>query len=115
MYIGDAMMVDNSQQFSLVDTINRLRLLVMINQYDLFGSRIEQICTRKITYKLAIAIYHWQRTAASERVLYLAHQIIWMAGIKLAIHDVLRTDAQVNQAHSGKRVMAGTHDQYPLF
>src|SRR5260370_24130837 len=40
--------------------------------------------------------------------------IVGMAEIKLAIHNVLYADTQINQAYSGKGMMARADDHYPL-
>src|SRR5215472_23949 len=48
-------------------------------------------------------------------MLYLAHQVFWMARIKVAIHNVFCTDTQVYQAYGGKGVVPVADDQYAVF
>src|SRR5258707_14074810 len=87
----------------------------MIYQYHTLGSCVEEIRTREIAHKLAFLIYYWHRAATRQLALNFAHLIPWMAEIKFAIHNILRTDTQVDQAHSGKSMMGCTTNQYSLF
>src|SRR6266516_2200276 len=48
-------------------------------------------------------------------MLYLAHQVFWMTGIKIAIHDIFCADTQVYQAYSRKRMVSCADNQYATF
>src|SRR5450759_579471 len=77
----------------------------MVYQHDPFCTCIQNISARKISYQGAFTIDYGHGTAASEGALYLAHGVFWSAVVELAVHDILCADAQVNQAHSSKRMM----------
>ena len=43
MHISNAVVVDNTQQFGLLNTIDSLGLLIMIHQHYTFWPRIDEI------------------------------------------------------------------------
>ncbi len=115
MHVGDAVMIDDAQQFGFLDAIDGLRLLVVIDQDHALGACVEQIGTREVADQLALGIDDRQRTPPRQHLLHLAHQVFGMAGIKLAVHDILRAHAQVYQAHGSECVMGGADHQDAAF
>src|SRR5258708_16103109 len=88
MHIGDAVMIDDAQQFGFIDAVYCLRLLVVINQDNSFWAMVKHIGARAKACELAIITHHPQRAAPAQGLIPFLPRVSRVTAIKLPFPDL---------------------------